>query len=205
MPLSTYNELVSETGVYMRRSGSTDFTSRIPTFIALSESWFNRQLANREQHIRATLTLTAGAATIPTDWIQFEQVSYVATPNVPLAYLSPDALNVAYPGSDTGYPEFYTIEGTSIEVRPVATGSLDVLYQGTVPALTSVNTTNWLLTKAPDIYLFSCLAEANAFIEEAEKAAVWRQRAANALDELVATGFRRVAQGQVMVVDRATP
>lgn len=205
MALANYSELVAEVAAYMRRSGSSDFISRIPTFIALFEATANRRLANREQHISTTIVITSGAGTIPTDWIQFDRVNYVASPNIPLTYLSPDALRATYPDSTTGYPEFYTVEGSSIVVRPVATGTVDVLYQAEVPALTSVATTNWLLTGAPDTYLFGCLGEANAFIEEPDKAGLWLGRASAALDELVATGFRRQAQGQQMVVDRPTP
>lgn len=205
MALANYTDLVSAVGSYMRRGGSSDFTSQIPNFIALFEAWANRNLAAKEQHISTTIAITSGSGTIPTDWVEFESVSYVSSPDIPLTYLSPDALNAVYPSSDAGYPEFYTIKGPTVSVRPVATGSLDVLYQARVPALTSVATTNWLMTGSPDAYLFGCLAEANAYIEEVDKAGLWLSRAQSAIDQIVATGFRRFAQGQQMVVDRPTP
>ena len=48
---ATYTELVAEIEAYLKR---TDYTVRIPTFLALTEARLNRLLDDPEMEVRAT-------------------------------------------------------------------------------------------------------------------------------------------------------
>ena len=55
----------------------------------------------------------------------------------------------------------------AIELVPAPADDIEIemVYYGKIPALTSINTTNWLLTRAPDIYLYGALTHAAPFLK----------------------------------------
>jgi hypothetical protein len=61
---------------------------------------------------------------------------------------------------------------------------LIVLYYQKIPALTVSNTTNWLLTAHPDLYLYTTLSEAYGVIKNAEQEAKWYGKARDVVDQL---------------------
>jgi hypothetical protein len=205
MALTNYAELVSAVGTWMRRSGSTAFTALIPDFITLFEADLNRTLRCREQETIATITMTAGAGSLPTDWLEFESVKWDGADPRILTPKSVHSLVSLYPDTQTGDPMHYAVQGTQIIVRPLSDEDLVTVYYIKVPALTSGASTNWLMTKAPDAYLYGCIAEANAYIEELEKAIAWKQRSMKVLDDLGLLDRDRFGGGTQSVEDSYTP
>jgi len=61
---------------------------------------------------------------------------------------------------------------------------LELLYYAKVPALSDSNTTNWLLTEAPDIYLYGSLLPSAPYLDEDERATTWAQFYAAAIQQL---------------------
>ena len=61
---------------------------------------------------------------------------------------------------------------------------IEMVYRKTVPALTSSAATNWLLTFAPDLYLYGTLREAAIFMQEDERITLWAQGHASAMDAI---------------------
>lgn len=51
-----------------------------------------------------------------------------------------------------------------------------VTYWQRIPALTATNSTNWLLSREPGIYLYASLIEASPYIQDDARAAVWVQQ-----------------------------
>jgi hypothetical protein len=64
-----------------------------------------------------------------------------------------------------------------IELVPPAVDdiTIDMVYYGKIPALSTANTTNWLLTKAPDVYLYGALTHAAPFLMDDQRMAVFSQ------------------------------
>jgi hypothetical protein len=79
----------------------------------------------------------------------------------------------------------YAISGTQFRVAPVCDDDFVLRFDKTIAALTSLNTTNWLLTLAPDYYLFAGQAAAAAKFKAYDEAALLQAQADNILDELV--------------------
>jgi len=65
-----------------------------------------------------------------------------------------------------------------------------ITYFQKIPALTSTNTTNWLLDKYPDIYLYGTLCTAQAYLRDDERLAVWKGAWDEALGELERAGIK---------------
>lgn len=180
MSLSTYSDLTAAVADYLARS---DLTSVIPTFITLTEVMAQfgdggsdiEPLRVREMEASVTLTPDAnGNATLPTDFLEIRRVTYNTDPLSVLTYLSPADLNATYGDADADSDDSddadtalnYTILGSTLTVRPIGSGSTVTLdYYQKIPALTSTNTTNWLMTKAPTVYLYGCLFQSDIYTQ----------------------------------------
>lgn len=78
--VTDYNSLVENVSSYFERAQETDFLARIPTFIALAEAGFNRNLKARESEHTVTLVTDAdGYVSLPSDWIAPRSISVVTT------------------------------------------------------------------------------------------------------------------------------
>ena len=161
----------------------TIFQDRYPEFITIFESCANRRLREKQQVTSTNLTMSDGAATLPTDFIEFIRVTRLTTIPQDLEYLEPSQAKVVYPDqvqivtpAQYAIPSaFFTLEGTSLIVRPKDDSSqVQLLYYAQIPALSDSNTSNWLLTACPDLYLFGSMAEAEMFGVNDERVANWK-------------------------------
>ena len=59
-----------------------------------------------------------------------------------------------------------------------------MIYRQNIPALTSTNTSNWLLTLAPDLYLYGTLLETAPYLKEDERIQTWATGLTTTLDSL---------------------
>ena len=160
MSISTYSELKTAVANFLAR---TDLDDQIPNFIQLAEARLSRELETRDQEKRATATLTSGVEFIalPTDMREIREIKLNTNPNVVLEYKSPTALDTAYTGA-TGRPVAYSIVGAELKIRPIPDDSYtaEIIYIGSLSALSDTNTTNVMLTRHPDAYLSGALVEA---------------------------------------------
>jgi hypothetical protein len=96
---------------------------------------------------------------------------------------------------------YYTIEGANIILADQSTTTdLIVLYYQKIPALTISNTTNWLLTAHPDLYLYTTLSEAYGVIKNGEQEAKWYNKAIGVFDQIDSADKRGKYSGSAMRV-----
>jgi len=112
MTIATYSDLQAAIGNWLDHSL---FASRTPEFIALFEASANRRLRVREQEGSTTLTPSAGAATLPADYLMWRRVTWTGSTRVELQYVHPSYLQAAYPSSPSDVPRIFTIEGRKSE------------------------------------------------------------------------------------------
>lgn len=170
MSISTYAELQTAVTNWLDR---TDLSSRIPEFITLFEAALNRRLAVRQQTTSTTLTVTAGSATLPTDYLLWKRVTWQGNPTRELDYVTPSFLAAFNADGVSADPLFFTIEGSTLKVAQLSNLDLVLLYAQKVPPIATTDP-NWLLTANPDAYLFGTLAAAKTFTtgDEARGAAL---------------------------------
>src|SRR5436309_15586118 len=117
----------------------------------------NRRLRVRLQEATATLMPDAnGNATLPGDYLSTRRVTWTGSPRVELQYVHPSYLQAAYPSAPAGVPRIFTIEGSTLKVRPLDSTALEVNYFQKIPPL-ATNDPNWLITAHPDLYRFCSL------------------------------------------------
>ena len=69
----------------------------------------------------------------------------------------------------------FTMVGQQFQVIPPpnTSYSAELLYYAKIPALSDSNTTNWLLTESPDIYLYGALVQSSPYLKEDERVGTW--------------------------------
>jgi len=188
--LSTYTELLAAVASYLARD---DLTTSIPDFVVLAEAKFNRILFHRKMETRDTLTVDTNLADpefldLPTDFqtMRWARLSGV-TGKPRLQFMTQTQIDdYRFSGDNVaGQPVYFSISGDEIELAPTPNEDFDVeiLYRAKIPALVT-NSTNWLLTAAPDIYLYGTLLEAMPFTGNDNRIAVWASGMQAALDQL---------------------
>lgn len=185
MAISNYTELQTAVANWLDRN---DLSARIPEFIGLCEARFNRSL-----RIRAMETLDTSVSTVadtktialPTGYVQMRDIHITGDPLVQLQYVTPEIMNRIHAGSVSGRPEVYTIIGENIVLGPTpdAVYSTSMLYYKTFDALSDSSPTNWVITNAPDVYLYGTLLEAEPFLMNDARVQLW----ATALTESINT------------------
>ena len=175
MAISTYSELQTAVANWLERD---EQTARIPEFITLCEARFNRSLRIRAMEtLDISVDTVAGTSTValPTGYVQMRDISLITSPITQLQYVTPEIMNRLNAGSRSGKPETYTIIANNILFGPTPDAVYDIsmLYYKTFDALTDVAPTNWVITNAPDVYLYGALLEAEPFLMNDQRVQLW--------------------------------
>jgi hypothetical protein len=193
--ITSYATLQAAITTWAMRAGDTDFEAQVPDFISAAEQMFNYGFGDipalrvSEMETTSTLTPTSGAVTLPPDFLELRSVRSNSTPNVSIGgFVSPDfgVDEYAY-SSASATPGGYSISGSTLTTFPHGTSNIIVSYYAKIPALSATNTTNWLLTKAPMVYLYGALLHAAPYMMDDARAASLGTMFKGFVDGLVST------------------
>ena len=189
MALTNFSDLKSAIATWLRRTGETTFASSTEDFIALAEADIRRRLTTTQTETNATLSLSAGTATVslPSDYNGWRSAVLQTDPVRAIDYLAPDKLAQEFNTNASGYPRAFTIiSNSTLKVAPTPDAAYDIefLYYLMVPNLSDEAPTNWLLTGYPDVYLYGALVQAEPFIQRATLLPVWKQKYEEAIASL---------------------
>jgi hypothetical protein len=173
---------------------------RVPDFITLAEGKLNRTIVHPSMEQRSTATVATTSdepefISLPTDFQSMRRIRLNDVEGKPeIAFLSEVQLNETRTNivNVAGRPAFYTIFGDEFELVPTPDDDyeLELVYRKNITALSTSNTTNWLLTLAPDVYLYGSLLQAAPYMEDNDKLPIWSAAYQSALDELNTHGTR---------------
>jgi hypothetical protein len=171
--ITNYATLQSAIADYLNRA---DLTAQIQTFIQFAEADLNTRLRSREMIVNATSTSDGQYVALPPDWLEAINMMIVGGQS-PLRYVTPDEADTIVKAQTYTSTRFYSMTTGVIELVPPAVNdiTIDMVYYGKIPALSTANTTNWLLTKAPDVYLYGALTHAAPFLMDDQRMAVFSQ------------------------------
>ena len=185
MAISNYTELKTAVANWLDRD---DLTDRIPEFIALAEARFNRVLRLRSMETKETASTVAGQRNLalPTSYIQMRNFQVNTSPLTTLSYVTPEIYDRLWGGSTTGTPKFYTILANEVSFGPIPASvqEVEMLFYKKFDNLSVTTTTNWLITNAPDIYLYGTMLEAEPFIMNDERVPLWAQALQQGISDL---------------------
>lgn len=177
MALATYSDLKTSLADWLNRS---DLTAVIPDFIALAEGVLSAELDARQMEAQVTLTCvpTVAYLALPTDMLEMRRLLVTSTtPDYILKYMTPDSLASKFAYNDSGIPQAFTVIGSQLQLAPAPDSAytLELTYQQRIPALSNSNTTNWLLTNFPNVYLYASLLQASPYLGNDVRIPVWQQ------------------------------
>jgi hypothetical protein len=185
MAIGTFAELKTAIANFLARD---DLTDRIPEFISLAEARMGRELGTRSQTKRATATLTASDAyvSLPTDLRSIREVKLNTSPIEVLEYYTPNALDSHYTSNAVGKPRAYTIIGSEIKFAPTPDSgyTAEIVYGEGMDELSDSNTSNTILTRHPDAYLYGSLAAAGVYLMDDAKTTLYEQLFTRAIAEI---------------------
>ena len=185
MAIGTYAELQTAVANWLDRD---DLTARIPEFIALAEARFNRVLRLRSMESKQTASTIAAQRNynLPASYIQMRNFQLNTNPITTLSYVTPEIYDRLWGGSQGGTPKFYTIVADEISLGPVPGSviTMEMLFYKRFTDLSDAAPTNWLLTNAPDIYLYGSMLEAEPFIMNDERVSLWSSALSEAVSQI---------------------
>lgn len=149
----------------------TDLAGFADTVIDLSEAYFNLKLRCREMEATTDLTPSSNVCTLPSDFIEWKRVVEEASIRRPLEYVTEEAADYLYPSRTSGLSSHFMIIGSSLTALPLSSNTIELTYYQKIPALSDSNTTNWLLTKSPNLYLHTCMMYLAELAEDEAKKA----------------------------------
>lgn len=193
MALANYSDLQGAILKWMARNDA-DTQAALPDFINLAESAIKSRLPTLEGERTWLLTGDGGTDyTVPALLWQIRAIRGDYGGDYNLEYRTPYQWAFEKYDYDTaGYPSFiYTLRGNydsgrQLQIAPaIASGTqLNIDYIARLNPLTANNTTNWLLTNFPLVYLTGAMVEAMGFERNYEGMNQWSARFTKALAEV---------------------
>ena len=187
MALATYSDLKTSIANWLNRSDLTNEISE--DFIVLAEADFNSKLRIRKMNTSTSITIDSETESIPSDFLQIRDFFITeGETKYPLKYITPAQMDEIRGSSSSGMPSAYTILGDNFRFAPIPsssyTGTLN--YYAKFAALSDSNTSNYILTHHPSIYLYGSLYHAANFLGGIEPRQVqqWQQMYSTSLERL---------------------
>ncbi len=196
MAISNYSELQTAVADWLH---DDILTPKVPDFITLGEVTLNRRLRLMQQEEVATIntSITDRFGTLPSDFLELIDLAlysdgYPQTlTQITLAKINENATNIY------AMPRFYAVSSSII---------FDVISDEVYPCQLryykkldiEADTTNFVLTNYPDLYLYSALLASAPYIENDARISTW----ASLLDSAIASTIKADgrSRGKTMLV-----
>lgn len=176
MAITSYSTLKTAVADWLARD---DLTSYIPDLITFAEARIYREMKVRQMETALSSAIAAGVLTVPTGYTQMKWAYVNGSPTSPLTRVSLEQLYSQYPTrSSGGKPRYFAREAETFVFGPYpdSTYTIKGVYYKKLTVLSDSNTTNWLITDAPDLILFAALVEAKIFIMDDPRITLWNAR-----------------------------
>lgn len=171
--ITDYSSLQSAIADYLNRE---DLSAQIPMFIQFVESDLNTRLRTRDMVVRAQATSSNEFVQLPGDWLEAINL-HIIDGQQPLEYVTADRADIIKKRQIYTSPHNYSIMDGAIEIVPAPSDDIEIemIYYSQIPSLSDSNTTNWLLSKSPDVYLYGALSHAAPFLLDDQRMPMFAQ------------------------------
>lgn len=174
--ITSWATLKTEVANKLHRS---DLTSDIPLFIQLGESRIYRDLRVRQMETALSSVIASGVIAVPSGYLELKNAYVNSTPTAPLIRKDAEFIYNRYPTrSADGKPIYIAREGTNFIFGPYPDSAYTIngIYYKKLDLLSDSNTSNWLITDAPDLILLASLAEAADWLRDDPRIAQWEAK-----------------------------
>ena len=193
-PISSYALLKSSIANFLHR---TDLTDLIPEFIADGENRIYNDL--RVRAMEAAYSGTTASTALPSGFLEWIFLVIDDDFEQKLSRRDAEWIYTRYPSS-SGKPVFFAREGDALIFgpNPDATYTLTGRYYKKLAALSDSNTSNWLITDAPELIRFAALAEAASYIRDDAQVALWEGKYQNTKQRIEKSERRESRSGSLL-------
>ena len=198
MAMAAFSDLV---GAISRNLREPNLVANAADFVSMAEARILRRLRVSAMETIATGTVSTASLSTPADYLESIRIILsVGGVDRELKYIGPDS--TAKYSLSTGQPFAYTTVGSSLILYPTpdASYSYTLWYYARPTALSASNTSNWLMTAAPDLYLYGALIEASGGLQSDPKVQFWKERYNEALAEMEHSDERQAFGGSILRV-----
>lgn len=215
--ITTYGGLSTAIGDWMARSGDPDIAARIDDLIALCEQRMYYGTDPLEaagvpafEAIRIPEMYTANTSFAfpanntaqPSGMLELVEVylnNSSGGDGYPLDIVEESIID-SYSSTDTGDPRKIAISGLNFRSWPdpgtTTTYTFTLRYYGKLSTPSGTSSTNWILTNAPNVYLYGCLLEASLMTGDFDGAAKYGVLYGSSANGLNTRTQRRLASAQ---------
>ena len=203
--VTTYATLNTYINALFDRATDTTFTAQNDTFIGLAEAAFSPKLLSRRMETTASLTVTSGSASLPSDFFR-ARTAYATISNVrvDLPFITPAQEMALYP-IDTGDAVYSKIVGSTYYTVPSDDLTVTLDYLARFTGLSSGNTTNWIITYHPNLYVDAVAAQAARWIQDTEKAVMYERSWRDIQDQITDNYAIEYFNNTELTLDSPTP
>lgn len=175
--ITNYGTLKAAIEEYIHR---TDATAHIPVFIQLAESRINSDIEDFAMETRASYTVPAAQryTTLPSDMRKLMNVQIaISGGRQAILPLSQEQMDTIHSAVVTGTPRSYALTGNQIELQPTPgeDTAMEIFYQYRLTGFSADADTNAVLTKFPNVYLYSSLIEYALWAQADERVPIFTQ------------------------------
>lgn len=197
MTITSYATLQSEIASWLNRD---DLSSIIPTFIQFVEADVNSRLRHQKMVVRAQATSNQEYVQLPSDWLEAINI-HIIDGAQPLSYVTLDQADRINKQQIVTQPSFYSIMDDALEIVPAPESNIDIemIYYGKIASLSDSNTSNWLLVKAPDLYLYGSLVHASPYLLDDQRLGMFASMYNSRLDSLSLESDKALHSGGPLV------
>lgn len=181
MAITTYAELKTSIQNHLDRDDLDE-----DELIDLAEARHKREIRIRDMVTRnSSFTVDSRYEDLPGDFLEMIQLRLLTSPVTVLEELGVHEMTRVRE-STNGKPTRFAVYGNEIEFNknPDSSYTGEIIYYKKLTALSGANTSNAILDRAPDAYLYACLLAAEPYIMNDERIQVWEKLYTSARDAL---------------------
>lgn len=183
-------------------------------FIQIAENRIYRDILNQNEgrgvrQMEAALsgTIASNAIAIPSDYLALKAARIVVNSEwYPLERKNAEFIYGNYPAqTSTGAPSFIADENGNFIFGPYADSAYTVngVYWKKAAALSSTNTTTWMITAIPDVLFASCMAAAAQFVRDDATRDLWNAFYQQGLEAFIAADKASAWSGSSLAITAA--
>jgi hypothetical protein len=188
MAIASYSDLISAIDSYTVNAGAP-----ADLCVMLAEEALRPLLKHYRMERKITLTIPGGTSpSLPDDFQEARAILVDGRKPRPISFQS---------SNRDGHAVGYVLTGTTLEIRPVPTTDyqFDLYYYARLPSLSPTNTTNWLLTYFPTVYLRASLAQAYHWLKDDKAEQMEKDLTSDALSAVVRDHTRATVYGNSII------
>jgi hypothetical protein len=183
MALDSYSNLKTAILNFLDRD---DLADNIDDFIDIAEARHKREILCREMVVRSQASVAGRFLALPTRFNKMKTLRLLTNPLTVLTELNLHEMNRERSDSGNGKPQFFTVhEEIEFDIVPDDTYTAEIIYYANFLPLDDTNTSNGLLVRAPDAYLYGALVASAPFLASDERIQTWDTLYATARDGLL--------------------